>query len=238
MGTQILIPLSGSKIGFNGSVATTGWITVQNAVVVEPGGVQARVLSTSANDSTIGTGIQKVRIRYFDTNWTLNDEIVTMNGTTAVNTVATNIIRIESFEAFQIGTPLGGSAGIIKLQNLAGNQLFAQIDVGGNQFLRAQHTVSPGKIGTITDVIINNNTTIAVSFVVYREVDNTPNGGNVAMISDTSVTVQQGGTMQIALSDPIRCDATSSVQGLRMGISAIGLAVGGAALVSFHFRES
>lgn len=235
--TQIPIPPFGSKTGFNGAVGTAAFVTISNAVVVEPTGQQARVISTSANDSAAGTGIQKVRIRYFDTNWVLNDEIVTMNGTTAVNTVATNILRIEAFESFKIGTTLGGAAGTIRLQNTAGTQLFAQIDIGGNQFLRAQHTTSPGKKSTITDIIISSQTSGGVSFVIYKEVDNTPDGGNIALITDLSFTIVAG-VMQIALFTPVVCDAILSTQGLRMGVSALGLLSSQAALVSFHFNES
>ena len=236
MGTPIPVPVLGSRLGFNSSISTTSFVTVSNAVVVEPGGVQAKVSSTSANDTAVGSGIQKVRLRYFDANWVLNDEIVTLNGITAVNTVATDITRVEAFEAFQIGTSLGGAAGTIKLQNLAATQLFAQIDIGGNQFLRAQHTVSPGKSANITDIIISASLTGGVSFVLFREQDNTPDGGNIVLISDLAFTLVSE-VMQISLRSPVICDASASTQGLRMGISALGLAPAQAALVSFHFNE-
>lgn len=227
--------LSGSKIGYNNNVPTTAFTTISNAVVTDPLGEQSRVVSTSINDTSVGIGIQKVRIKYFDTNYSSKEEIVTMNGISPVLTIATNILRIETFDVFKVGSN-GGSVGTIKLQSIDGLRLFAQIDIGGNQFLRALHFVTPGKVGEITDMIVSSQTSGGVSFVVFREVDNTLGGGNVVIISDISFTLIAE-IIPISLFLPVRCDATQSSQTLRMGISALGLAANQAALVSFKFLE-
>lgn len=229
--------LSGSKIGFNGSVPTTAFTIISNVTVTDPLGEQAKVISTSINDTSTGTGIQKVKIRYIDTNQNFNNEIVTTNGTSPVLTSATNILRIESFEVFKSGTPLSGAAGTIKLQSTDGTRLFAQIDIGGNQFLRSLHFVAPGKVADITDVIVSSQTSGGVSFIIFKEVDNTLNGGGIVVISDMSFTLVSR-VMQLSLFAPVRCDATLSTQPLRTGISALGLVAGQVALVSFKFQES
>lgn len=57
---------------------------------------QMTVSSSSANDASAGTGLQTVLITYLDTNFEQKQELVTLNGQTAVNTVATDIYRINS----------------------------------------------------------------------------------------------------------------------------------------------
>lgn len=67
-------------------------------------GQQMRFVSTSANDTLSGTGVQKMHIHYLDSNYVPHVETVDMNGTTPVNTVATDIFRINSMHAMQVGT--------------------------------------------------------------------------------------------------------------------------------------
>lgn len=76
-----------------------------------------RFVSSSANDTLAGTGIQKIHIHYLDSNYVSHEEIVNMNGTTPANTVATDIFRINSMHATQVGS-LEVSAGNISLQKL------------------------------------------------------------------------------------------------------------------------
>lgn len=67
-------------------------------------GQQMEVVSTSANDTIAGTGVQKVHIHYLDSDYVPHVETIDMNGLTAVATVATDIFRINSFHAMQVGT--------------------------------------------------------------------------------------------------------------------------------------
>jgi hypothetical protein len=227
--------LKGSKIGYNNSLLTSGFSIISNAVVTDPTGEQARVISTSIEDSLSGTGIQKVKISYVDTDQSFNNEIIETNGLSPVLTTATNILRIESFEAFQVGS-LGGAAGTISLQSTSGLDLFSQIDTGENQFLRAVHFVSPGKVGEIADIIVSTPTSGGVYFTVFKEVDNTESGGGIVTISDISFTLVSD-IIHIQLSYPVRCDASNSTNALRMGISVLGLVIGQTALASFKFNE-
>ena len=67
----------GTKVGFNNSVGIGNFIILSNAnmVIVNPnspgeqGREQGRIVSTSVDDTSAGTGIQKVIIAYIDTNW-------------------------------------------------------------------------------------------------------------------------------------------------------------------------
>ena len=64
-------------------------------------GVTFSLASTSASDTGGGVGGEAVQIIGLDTSWNPQIEIVTLMGTTAVNTVATNWIRVNSIQVVQ-----------------------------------------------------------------------------------------------------------------------------------------
>jgi len=233
--TLIRIPKSGSKIGFNNNIGTSSFVILSNATVTNPIGEQAKIVSTSVQDSSTGTGIQKVRIRYFDNNWILNDEIVTMNGTSPVNTEAIDILRIETFEAFQAGSD-SLSVGTITLKSTDETRLFAQIDPNNSIFNRALHFVSPGKTCEITDITADCSTTGGLIFQIFETTDNTPDGGGPVLIPSVSFILANN-TERISLNTPIRCDASRSTQGIQVGILVKGLAASQIGIASFHFNE-
>lgn len=226
-----------SKIGFNNNVGTTGFTILSNASVVNPIGTgeQVRIVSTSANDTLLGTGAQKVKITYFDNSWTLKSEIVSLNGLTAVDTVGTDIYRVESFDVIRVGTDLF-AAGNITAKSIDGTRLFAQIDSGQNTFNRALHWVRPGKIGNIVDLTTNCPTSGGVIFLAFVTRDNTPDGGGLVLIPDLAFTLAAD-TIPLQLSIPISCNAVQSTQGLQMGIAVRGLSPNQIATASFHFYE-
>lgn len=235
--TQISIPLYGSRIGINNNIGTGNFVILSNAVVVNPSGEQVSIVSTSSSDSSSGAGIQKVRLRYFDTNWILNDEIITMNGTTPVLSVATNIFRIEAFEAFRIGNGFIGAVGTITAKNISGTNLYAQIDPTYNNFTRTLHFVSPNKRGYISDVTLNCATSGGIIFAIFISADNTQQGGNIILIPDTAISLTNG-AINMSFPNPIMCDASQSTQGLMMGVAAKGLAAGQTGIASFHYAET
>jgi hypothetical protein len=81
-------------------------VAVRETAYTEPASAAQRsIASSSANDTSAGTGARTVKITYFDD--TLANrltETVTLNGTTAVNTVATNIRFIERIEVLTSGS--------------------------------------------------------------------------------------------------------------------------------------
>jgi len=233
----IQIPRNGSKIGLSNNIGTSNFVILSSATVVNPIGEQANIVSSSANDSLEGTGIQKVRLVYFDSNWGLNEEIITMNGTTPISTATTDIFRIESFEAFQTGSE-SFAVGTITLKSLDGTNLFAQISPSSTIFTRALHFVSPGKIAGITDVIPNCQSSPGVMFMVFITKDNTLDGGGTVLIPDISFMLNAGNSSQISLYQLGICDATKSTQALQIGIVVKGLAAGQIAMASFKYQET
>lgn len=222
-----------TKHGFSNNIGTTNFQILSNATVVNPAGEQARVVSDSPNDSPAGTGIQKVIINYFDNNWVLKSEVVTLNGTTQVLTVANDIFRIESFDAFQAGSGQF-AAGTITLKSTDGTRLFAQIDPTYTSFLKASHLVKPGTSEQLIDLIASCPTSGGVIFIVFTTRDNTQNGGGLVLKPEYSF-VLAGSSLPISLHVPVICDARYSSQGLSMGVAVKGLTASQVAMASFSY---
>ena len=131
--------------GYIGTAATSGVAIRATAYSPQGTNSQRSVKSTSVNDTSAGTGAQQVTINYLDTSFVTHSETVTLNGTTAVNTVGTNIAFIESLVVAQVGSG-GGNAGTIELftTTAGGGSIWASIAAGDNQTFWAQHYVPAG----------------------------------------------------------------------------------------------
>lgn len=92
---------------------STSEVLVYPRTYAEPASeAQRSIISTNAQDSDpSGTGAKQVRINYLNSSYVLKKEDILLNGTTGVNTVATDIRFIESMEVIK-GTY---AAGAIKL---------------------------------------------------------------------------------------------------------------------------
>lgn len=108
------------------------------------GGIQMRVVSTSANDTAAGTGSRQIELHYLDANYAEHDEHIILNGTTPVSTVATNIFRVLGCHSIAVGSG-GVAAGNISIQNTAGTVTYGYISAGVNTMLQAIFTVPAGK---------------------------------------------------------------------------------------------
>lgn len=118
-------------------------------VIPYPNGIQLSVSSSDANDTALGIGVRQIDIHYLDANYLEQSEFVTLNGTTPVNTVATNITRILDFHTQLVGSS-GVAIGNMSLTNLAGTVTYDYLQAGGNQSLTAHFTIADNKIGYIT----------------------------------------------------------------------------------------
>lgn len=103
-------------------------------------GQQIRLISTSANDSSAGTGARQIKIYYLDSTFTPQTETITLNGLTAVNSVNTNYAYFT--KAITLVTGSGGTAaGNITIQNITNTLFYARILAGNNQTQSGQFTV-------------------------------------------------------------------------------------------------
>src|SRR5512135_49274 len=82
------VAITGRSQGYVGTSATSGKVIRATTYTPQGTNAQRSVKSSSASDTAAGTGAQTITLNYLDaTNILLASETITLNGTTAVNTV-------------------------------------------------------------------------------------------------------------------------------------------------------
>lgn len=106
------------------------------------------VVSSDANDTGAGTGVQQVNIVYIDASNNIASVTKTMNGLTpvAVGGIANEILWME---AQAVGSNFV-SAGNILLRKVTGGAGVEQITAGGNKSRSAKFMVPAGYMGMVT----------------------------------------------------------------------------------------
>ena len=124
-------------------------------------GAQRSFKSSSANDTAAGTGARKVKLTYYALASGAvsgpKTETVTLNGVTAVATVATDIALIEKIEVITAGSG-GVPAGTISLytDNAGAGSVFASIATGARSTKFAHHYVPTGNTWSLTDLMMES----------------------------------------------------------------------------------
>jgi hypothetical protein len=130
---------------------------------------QRSIASASASDTAAGTGARTVLITYYDqTGAGPFTETVTLNGTTYVNTVATNICFIEQMEVVTAGST-GSNVGILTLKaaTAGGGATIGTINATDNQTFWAHHYIATGKVCNITGLSCGHNGTTVGSGALF-----------------------------------------------------------------------
>lgn len=144
--------ISGSEAGWKQGIINTSSTTALPVTVVTylegvATGAARSVVSSVATDNAAGTGARTVKIIYHDIN--LNGpftETVTMNGTTPVNTVATNICYVEDMQVVTVGSATSNNGTItLKTATGGGGSNFVQMAAFDNSLYAGRHYVPPGK---------------------------------------------------------------------------------------------
>ncbi len=138
-------------------------------------GAQRSFKSSSASDTAAGTGVRKVKVTYY----TLSSagaitgpftEIVTLAGTVAVPTVATNIALVEKIEAYAVGSG-GVAAGTISMYDDAAGigSVFASIATGAVRTFYAHHYVATGAQCAISDLLVSGGDAASATFDIVAK---------------------------------------------------------------------
>jgi len=139
------VATTGRVQGYIATSATTA--VAVRATTYTPQGTNAQrsVSSSNANDTSAGTGARTVKVNYLNTSFVLKSETITMNGTNAVNTSASDIAYIESMEVLTVGSG-GGNAGTVRIytQTAGDGSIWGSIATGENQTFWAHHYVPAG----------------------------------------------------------------------------------------------
>ena len=211
----------GSIIGSQSVIGTAEFAILSNATVVQPSAdTQMQIVSTSVEDDEGGTGAQEVMITYLPLAWgaEFKTETVVLDGTTPVNTTATDIYRIEEFRVTKAsGTKM--AKGTITLKSTDAGTLYAQIDAGRNFFERAVHYVRTGYRAAVTEVVLGCSTNGGVVWRLFRSMEDS--AGNVVPIGRYSIQVADS-TLSHPFHIAIVC---SNPNGKRMAVGLASLGI-------------
>lgn len=135
-------------------------------------GEQMTLVSDSANDAAAGSGARTVKVHYIDASGNYLHEIVTLNGVTAVNTVATNIRFIQMMTVETVGSFGGKNAGNITIYKLATPAtVYARIVAGNNSSLSSARMIPNGKTFYMTSMTVSATSSKAISARVTATCD-------------------------------------------------------------------
>lgn len=106
-------------------------------------GEQWELVSDSTNDTSAGTGARSVNVFYLDDNYVRQEEIVILNGTSAVAMVATNAFRTRTIAVATAGSG-DENDGDITLQVVSGGNPRNRALAGKNNDQDCHYTVPAG----------------------------------------------------------------------------------------------
>lgn len=132
------------------STAATGddvWAgTATTCPIPAAAGEQMTLVSTSANDTAAGSGVRTVDVHGLDHYGNPQTEIVSLNGTTPVNTVRTDWRFIQGIHTNSIGIPYTAAQGVITIYKIGfAATIYNQIAIGTNVSLNSSRMVPNGK---------------------------------------------------------------------------------------------
>jgi len=151
--------VSGAKIhtipGYKNGISSTVLDDItqipNTTTIVDPGGLQLEVVSSSANDDgdPVGTGVRTLELHYLDSSGDEQEEIITLNGTTPVITTSTDINEIQWLHTLTVGTN-GVATGNIVIRTIGGGGIdYEYISAGSNQSLSCHYHIPNNKIGLL-----------------------------------------------------------------------------------------
>jgi hypothetical protein len=141
-----------------------------------PSAAATEVVSSSANDTAAGTGVQTIRVLGLDANYNEIQEDVSLNGTTPVALV-NQYLRVNS--AFSLTSGSGHiNAGTITVRQTVGPVTLIVIPIGYGQSRTSLYTVPAGYTLQVKSILgcINRNTAAAVYYATVATVFRTSNG--------------------------------------------------------------
>jgi hypothetical protein len=140
-----------NKFGFNDQVPTSfEVIALGSANFTYPTSAgTVTVVSDDADDTSAGTGARTIKIQGLDGNYDFQEETITMNGTTNVNSTNT-FLRVNRMEVLTAGSS-NGMEGTITA-TIGGNEQSRMEAEYDNQTLQANYTIPAGKTGYLTRI--------------------------------------------------------------------------------------
>lgn len=163
------------------------------------------VVSSSADDDSAGTGCRTVEIHYLDSAFNEKTEIVTMDGTNPVATVATDIYRINNFRVKTVGSG-GKNAGNIDIRHLSDTPIYSRILTGLNRAMNVIYTVPKGKYLYIFNILFSAGSNVAnrpVRFITKATFDSI-SGATVGFFMPYTNVIVTDGSVDVPIEIPTR----------------------------------
>ena len=127
------------------------WSSLTSAQALE-------IVSSDVNDTAAGTGARTVEVQGLDSDYGVQTETVTLNGTTAVDLTNT-YLRVFRLKVLTAGSG-GENAGIITLRLDGAGATVGQITAANNQSLMAVYTIPAGKTALMTSYYASLNRSV------------------------------------------------------------------------------
>lgn len=109
------------------------------------------ISESNADNGATATGVLTLRMEYLDDTGAEQTEDITMNGTTGVNTTATNIRFINDIYTLTVGTNGVAEGNIRVYKTGSAGLVYNMIAVGGNKSIVPHRMVPLGKKLVVTD---------------------------------------------------------------------------------------
>jgi len=207
-----------AKLGYNANVGATEediWTESKVYPWIAAGGIALEVVSTHAEDKIDGTGVQKVKIGYLDTDYSQQTQTLNMAGATPVPLTDTTILRVNSIRAAQVGTG-GVAAGEITCR-LVGSPatIYRSITTGFTRGRGLTYTVPLGKTLYITSVAVSSGYTTAgkvVRWIGRAQVDDTAPTVRIPFFQPFFEVITQDASFYRQFEIPIMIPATADLK--------------------------
>lgn len=202
------------KFGFNPD------INGDEETIWDAGGIYAypsaatvmKVSSSSANDTAAGTGARTILVQGLDGDYNEVEEIVTLNGQTAVNTT-TSFLRVN--RAYVLTAGSGGTAagniyvGVGTVTAGVPATIYAQIILGENQTLMGLWTVPAGYTGYFDHFNVATGSTTVNQYITVRAIQRNFGGVFRTMLKQT---IGSGGVADFVLKYPIEVQEKTDLE--------------------------
>jgi len=170
-GNIVIISATGTDFTFADitTSALTRVVVNRTAYTEQTTNAQRSIASSNANDTSAGTGARTVTLEYLDqTGAGPYYETITLNGTSYVNTVATNIAFIESIRVASVGST-GSNVGIITLKaaTAGGGATVGTISATNNQTFWGHHYIPINKTCYVTGISAGGSGTTVGSGALF-----------------------------------------------------------------------
>ncbi len=183
------------------------------------------------DDSASGPGARVVMVYYLDSNYDLKSEFIVMNGTTPVQTVANDILRVNRIFAICNGSN-NAPVGQISLTSLDGLTTYRAIEPGLNEDQDCFFTVPRGMVLYITKWHICAGYSVTGRYVRAWLLTTSDHYGRYILgtFSIKCSAIVQDSSMFIEFQTPVRCpprtDIKISVQSPETGPACMGFIEG------------